>query len=239
MPKLVPPKIRALILEDGAEGNDSLIALAGRLGVPVILSVSSNNDVLDLRSKAGAASFQVAEVRLLRQLVAQLDEAAEAASKEAPAPAPAVPVPACAGGPIAWELLAQPKRDGYVCYLCKRHWSQCEGIQSRGMLLHANCASAGARPEERVTADSRSRSAHLACSVCQEPWAPFPKQDEVKACDEAEQRAYELASRQVNKDPDVVGRRVKVRTCVVYGGFVHGDEGLGCWRCGESRQDHT
>lgn len=200
MPKLVAPKIRGLILENGAEGNDHLIALTGRLGVPVILSVSSNNDVLDLRSKAGT-SLATAEVRLLRQLVAQLDEAA---SKEAPAPAPAGPVPACAGGPIAWEY-AHGGVYYYVCYLCKRHWSQCEGIQSRGMLLHANCASAGARPEERVTADSRSRYAHLACSACEGPWAPFPKQDEVKACDEAAERAHALAARQAGKNPEEVG----------------------------------
>ena len=141
----------------------------------------------------------------------------------------------CPGGPIAWNDGAQT----YVCYYCRRAWYACAGILKRGKALHAGCLSASV--DVHVLYDPLR--AHLTCSDCGKAWAPFPRQSESRACNHAERAAH---AGLLHRDPSASSESVKkcmlsarVAACATFGGFVHGDEGLGCWRCGADRQAHS
>lgn len=143
-----------------------------------------------IRSERGNSNGVAnSEVRLLRQLVAQLEDPARLKSSSDAARA--------------------------------------------GARLHVACI--GARP--RVSAGVAGRG-WLSCDVCEKPWAPYPKRDEALQYQQAAEAAFQRAVGAGYKNPDAAARQARTRKCASFGGFVHGDEGMGCWRCGESRQDH-
>lgn len=140
----------------------------------------------------------------------------------------------CPGGPIAWSAGWQE----YACYYCRKVWSTCVGIFKRGNALHAGCV----RASVSVHVLHDPLRAHLTCSGCGQAWAPFPKVKESEAC-EAESRRVRAAflARDIlaTQDADDAANGARLRMCRSFGGFVHGDEGLGCWRCGADRQAHS
>lgn len=141
----------------------------------------------------------------------------------------------CPGGPIAWS----ERTTGYVCYYCRSTWSECVGIAKRGKALHAKCSKGAA--DVLVLLDPLR--AYLACSDCGQAWAPFPLRDQSEACKEAAVRAREGVFQRDPLAPPGVGyaraAQARVAMCASFGSFVHGDEGLGCWRCGADRQAHS
>lgn len=141
----------------------------------------------------------------------------------------------CPGGPIEWDRQASD----YVCYRCRREWRACVGIAERGKSLHAGCAKASVDVHVLHT----PLRAHLTCSDCKQPWAPFPLRDQSEACKEAAVRAREGVFQRDPLAPPGVGHaravQARVAMCASFGSFVHGDEGLGCWRCGADRQAHS
>lgn len=143
----------------------------------------------------------------------------------------------CPGGPIAWDGAVA----NYICYYCRRVWPDCVGIAKRGKDLHAGCTSSGL-PMLRTSAEGLVHQARIVCRECDAAWAPFPLLDQSKACEEESRRKREaFLSRDIMdvQAADDAANGARLRMCRSFGGFVHGDEGLGCWRCGADRQAHS
>lgn len=216
------PLHTVLLTRDGRKVGNAIVVKVSDAGLHTVRT-DYGNDGGDLSREEIDALWYVGEVNPSHKHAVRVAGALLSGEK------------ACTGGPIAWRR----ERGEFVCYLCERAWTACPGLggaEGRGARLHAMCENA----EPRV-AVGREAQARLRCSVCKEPWAPFPRHNEADACDRAASAAVGAATRAGLSDPQrapEVLQRARVAACTSFGGFVHGDEGCGCWRCGEPRQAH-